>query len=180
MNITGVLHVAHNPLCLLSLGPCVWNFLLWKPLSWTYSSLQTIDDLFCEKKLLLFFCYWISLKSLIFLFYENHLCDPQIQWLGTTSLQCLIVKSFVTFFYDICHNLFLSQFLTRCDEVYMMSHGKIVDSGSHEHLMQHCPKYSTLIKVCMQENARNYFMWVLLPVDSRLLKFLHSAKIYYV
>lgn len=84
------------------------------------------------------------------------------------------------FCYDICHELFLSQFLTRCDEVYVMSHGKIVGSGTHEHLIQHCPKYSSLIKVCTQENARNYFVWVLLPADSRLLKFLQSAKIYYV
>ncbi|XP_033610700.1 multidrug resistance-associated protein 5 isoform X5 [Cryptotermes secundus] len=50
------------------------------------------------------------------------------------------------------------QFLTRCDEVYVMSHGKIVSSGTHEHLMQHCPKYSSLIKICMQENAKNYFV----------------------
>ncbi|XP_033610701.1 multidrug resistance-associated protein 9 isoform X6 [Cryptotermes secundus] len=52
------------------------------------------------------------------------------------------------------------QFLTRCDEVYVMSHGKIVSSGTHEHLMQHCPKYSSLIKICMQENAKNYFVGV--------------------
>lgn len=50
------------------------------------------------------------------------------------------------------------QFLTRCDEVYVMNHGKIVDSGTHEHLMQHCPKYSSLIKICMQENVKNYFV----------------------
>jgi hypothetical protein len=91
-----VLHVVHNPLSLLPLGPSVSNFLLWQPISWTYSLLQTLNDLFCEKPLLIF-CYWIFVKSLIFLFYEDHLCDPQIQWLRTTSLQCLIVKSFVTF-----------------------------------------------------------------------------------
>lgn len=50
------------------------------------------------------------------------------------------------------------QFMTRCDEVYLMSNGKIVQSGTHEWLMQHSPEYSSLIKACTHENAKKYFV----------------------
>jgi ABC-type uncharacterized transport system ATPase subunit len=56
------------------------------------------------------------------------------------------------------YHFFLPQFVTRCDEVYFMRNGKIVQSGTHESLMQHCPEYSSLIKTCTHENAKKYFV----------------------
>jgi len=50
------------------------------------------------------------------------------------------------------------QFITRCDEVYLMSNGKIVLSGTHEGLMQKSPEYSSLIKNCAHNNAKKYFV----------------------
>ncbi|XP_069684662.1 ATP-binding cassette sub-family C member 12-like isoform X2 [Periplaneta americana] len=50
------------------------------------------------------------------------------------------------------------QFMTRCDEVYVMDHGKILQSGTHEQLMKDCPQYSTLIKTYTHENAKKYFV----------------------
>jgi ABC-type uncharacterized transport system ATPase subunit len=55
-------------------------------------------------------------------------------------------------------HFFLSQFITRCDEVYLMSKGKIVQSGTHEALMQNSPEYSSLIKNCAHDNSKKYFV----------------------
>jgi ABC-type transport system involved in cytochrome bd biosynthesis fused ATPase/permease subunit len=56
------------------------------------------------------------------------------------------------------YNSFLLQFITRCDEVYLMSNGKIVESGTHEGLMETSPEYSSLIKNCAHDNAKKYFV----------------------
>jgi ABC-type transport system involved in cytochrome bd biosynthesis, ATPase and permease components len=48
--------------------------------------------------------------------------------------------------------------MTRCDEVYLMNKGKIVQSGTHEWLMQNSPEYSSFIKTCTHENAKKYFV----------------------
>jgi ABC-type multidrug transport system fused ATPase/permease subunit len=48
--------------------------------------------------------------------------------------------------------------MTRCDEVYLMHKGKIVNSGTHEKLLQECPEYCSLVKTCTQENAKKYFV----------------------
>lgn len=50
------------------------------------------------------------------------------------------------------------QFITRCDEVYVMSNGKIVQSGTHEELMQNSTEYASLIKNCAHDNAKKYFV----------------------
>ncbi|KAJ4444816.1 hypothetical protein ANN_06613 [Periplaneta americana] len=55
-------------------------------------------------------------------------------------------------------NKHTEMFMTRCDEVYVMDHGKILQSGTHEQLMKDCPQYSTLIKTYTHENAKKYFV----------------------
>jgi Fe-S cluster assembly ATPase SufC len=56
------------------------------------------------------------------------------------------------------YHFFLLQFITRCDEVYFMSNGKIVQSGTHEWLMENSTEYATLIKNCAHDNAKKYFV----------------------
>jgi len=56
------------------------------------------------------------------------------------------------------YQFFLSQFITRCDEIYLMSDGKIIQSGTHEGLMQNSPEYANLIKNCTQDNGKKYFV----------------------
>ncbi|GAB1862709.1 Sodium leak channel non-selective protein [Camponotus japonicus] len=43
----------------------------------------------------------------------------------------------------VTHNI---QFLKRCDEIYMMSAGKIVEHGTHEDLMRHDREYASMMK----------------------------------
>ncbi|EFN65909.1 Sodium leak channel non-selective protein [Camponotus floridanus] len=43
----------------------------------------------------------------------------------------------------VTHNI---QFLKRCDEIYMMSAGKIVEHGTHEDLMRHDREYASMVK----------------------------------
>ncbi|PSN32023.1 hypothetical protein C0J52_18115 [Blattella germanica] len=50
------------------------------------------------------------------------------------------------------------QFLTRCDEVYLLDCGKIVTYGTHEDLMLQCPKYSDLVRIYTHENSKKYFV----------------------
>jgi len=63
------------------------------------------------------------------------------------------------------YHFFLSQFITRCDEVYFMSNGEIIQSGTHEGLMQNSPEYATLIKNCTHDNSKKYYVWVLWFVE---------------
>jgi hypothetical protein len=60
--------------------------------------------------------------------------------------------------HDNYYYFFLLQFITRCDEVYFMSNGKIVQSGTHEGLMQNSTEYASLIKNCTHNNAKKYYV----------------------
>lgn len=69
------------------------------------------------------------------------------------------------------------QFITRCDEVYLMSNGKIVQSGTHEGLMQDSPEYASLIKNCAHDNAKKYFVWVLWFVEITVFCYVYLTQL---
>ncbi|KAJ9588318.1 hypothetical protein L9F63_018316, partial [Diploptera punctata] len=50
------------------------------------------------------------------------------------------------------------QFLTRCDEIYILDRGEIIASGTHEMLLKDCPPYSSIIKAYTHENSKKYFI----------------------
>lgn len=56
-------------------------------------------------------------------------------------------------------HLFIVQFLKRCDEIYMMSEGRIVEHGTHEDLMRLDREYASMVKssiIAAEENISAY------------------------
>nr|CAD7595888.1 unnamed protein product [Timema genevievae] len=54
--------------------------------------------------------------------------------------------------------VFLEQFLSRCDEVYLLADGEIVAQGRHDDLLSTVPCYTQAIVDFMQGNNKKYFM----------------------
>nr|CAD7440969.1 unnamed protein product [Timema bartmani] len=52
----------------------------------------------------------------------------------------------------------LEQFLSRCDEVYLLADGEIVAQGRHDDLLSTVPRYTQAIVDFMQGNNKKYFM----------------------
>jgi len=75
------------------------------------------------------------------------------------------------------YHFFLSQFITRCDEVYLMSNGKIIQSGTHEGLMQNSPEYASLIKNCAHDNSKKHFVWVLWFVEIMVFCYVYLTQL---
>lgn len=56
------------------------------------------------------------------------------------------------------------QFLKRCDEIYMMSAGKIVEHGTHEDLMRLDREYASMVRsgtVAAEDNLSPYVYYFL-------------------
>ncbi|XP_015584706.1 multidrug resistance-associated protein 9 isoform X2 [Cephus cinctus] len=49
------------------------------------------------------------------------------------------------------------QFLNRCDIIYVMREGRIVEQGTHEELLQWNSEYTQLINFCMKKYQRKYY-----------------------
>lgn len=58
-----------------------------------------------------------------------------------------------------------------------MRNGKIVQSGTHEGLMQKSPEYSSLIKNCAHNNAKKYFVWVLWFVEIMVFYYVYLMQL---
>lgn len=55
--------------------------------------------------------------------------------------------------------MYLLQFLKRCDEIYMMNAGKIVEHGTHEDLMRLDREYASMVKnstIVTEDNLSAY------------------------
>lgn len=65
----------------------------------------------------------------------------------------------------------LLQFLKRCDEIYMMSEGKIVEHGTHEDLVRLDREYASMVKSGTAAEDNNLSLYVSRTNNSRFISY---------